>query len=179
MKNNAVFLMIAIACCTLNSVQAAEKDFAKKTINFGMIVSDLDASMKFYKEVVGFVQVDKTEFDINAEFGKQSGLTDSLAFHVEILKLGKGEEATELKLMTFGNRPKKQSNEHIHTHTGVQYMTIFVTELKPILERIKKHKVKLLGVTPVPLGEKNSFVLIRDPDGTFVELIGPMEKSGS
>ena len=177
MKKNAAFLMIAItACCTLNSVQAAEKDFAKKTINFGMIVSDLDQSMKFYKDVVGFVQVDKTEFDISAEFGKQSGLTDSLALHVEILKLGKGKEATELKLMTFGDRPKKQSNEYIHTHTGVQYMTIFVTELKPILERIKKHKVKLLGVTPLPLGEKNSFVLIRDPDGTFVELIGPMEK---
>ncbi len=176
MKKTTALLTLLVACYVSDLAQAAEKDFAKKTINIGMIVSDLDASMTFYKDVVGFVQVEHTEFEVNAEFGKKSGLTDSLAFHVEILKLGKGKEATELKLMTFGDRAKKQSNKHIHSQTGVQYMTIFVTEMKPILERIKKHKVKLLGVTPVPLGEKNSFVLIQDPDGTFVELIGPMEK---
>ncbi len=47
-----------------------------------------------------------------------------------------------------------------------------------ILKRIKQHKVKLLGETPIGLGENASFVLIRDPDGTFVELIGPMTKGG-
>ncbi|MCA9412385.1 MAG: VOC family protein [Candidatus Omnitrophica bacterium] len=174
MKTSISILFIALF--TLSAAHAVEEDFAKKTINIGMIVSDLEKSMEFYKDVVGFVQVDRTDFDVDGEFGKKSGLTDSLGVHVEILKLGKGEDATELKLMTFGDKPKKQENEYIHSHTGIQYMTIFVTELKPILKRIKEHKVKLLGETPIPLGEKNSFVLIKDPDGTFVELIGPMEK---
>ena len=157
MKLLAVFLLAVVASNGLNFAQAAEKDFARKTINIGMIVSDLDQSMKFYKDVVGFVQVDRTEFEVDADFGKKSGLTDSLAFHVEILKLGQGKDATELKLMTFGDRAKKQSNAHIHSHTGMQYLTIFVTELKPIVQRIKKHNVKLLGVTPVALGKKDSF----------------------
>lgn len=165
-----------IALFAFQSSQAAEEEFAKKTINIGMIVSDLEKSMKFYKDVIGFVQVDRTEFDVPADFGKKSGLTDSIGLHVEVLKLGKGEDATELKMMTFGDKAKKQENEYLHSNTGIQYLTIFVTELKPILERIEKNKVKLLGECPVPLGEKNHFVLIKDPDGTFVELIGPMEK---
>ena len=160
----------------VGSASAAEKDFAKKTINMGMIVTDLDKSIKFYKEVVGMVQVDQTEFDVDADFGKRSGLTDALAVHVEVLKLGPGPDATRLKLMTFGDRAKKQENPFIHSHTGIQYLTIYVAEMEPILKRIKQHKVKLLGETPIGLGKNTSFVLIRDPDGTFVELIGPMTK---
>jgi len=153
--------------------QATEGDFSRKTINIGMIVSDLPKALHFYKDVVGLVQVDQTEFDVDADFGKRSGLTDSLAIHVEVLKLGAGENSTNLKLMTFGKQAKKQENRFIHSHTGIQYLTIYVTAMEPILARIKQHQVKLLGQTPIPLGEKARFVLIQDPDGTFVELIGP------
>lgn len=153
---------------------AAEEEFASKTIHIGMVVSDLEKSMSFYKEVVGFIQDPaRKSFDVDAEFGKKSGLTDSLGVHVEVLKLGVGEEATQLKLLHFGDKPKKQENSFIHTQTGIQYLTIRVTDLTPILKRIEEHKVKLLGETPIPLGGDNQFVLIQDPDGTFVELIGP------
>ena len=174
-------IMTALFLSALYSVGAAfaaEKDFAKKTINIGMIVSDLDKSMAFYKDVVGLVQVDQTAFDVDADFGKRSGLTDALPVHVEVMKLGPGPDATRLKLMTFGARAKKQENSFLHSHTGIQYLTIYVTEMDPILKRIRQHKVKLLGATPIPLGAKTSFVLIQDPDGTFVELIGPMTKGG-
>jgi catechol 2,3-dioxygenase-like lactoylglutathione lyase family enzyme len=156
---------------------AAEEEFSLSTIHMGMIVSDLEKSMSFYKDTVGFVQVDNTEFDVDADFGKRSGLTDSLSIHVEILKLGKGDRATQLKLMSFGEKAKKQENEYIHSNVGIQYLTIFVTELEPIVERIKKNKVKMLGETPIPLGTDQHFVLVKDPDGTFVELIGPMKKA--
>jgi hypothetical protein len=57
----------------------------------------------------------------------------------------------------------------------MQYITINVNSLAPFLERIKKHKVKLLGETPIPLGESDHFVLVQDPDGTIIELIGPLK----
>jgi len=156
---------------------AAENEFSSTTIHIGMVVSDLEKSRAFYKDVIGFVQVDRTEFEVDSDFGKKSGLTDSLPIHVEVLKLGKGENATQLKLMSFGDKAKKQENDFIHTQTGVQYLTINVTELEPILERIKKAKVQLLGETPIPLGNGDrQFVLVKDPDGTFLELIGPMKK---
>jgi hypothetical protein len=47
----------------------------------------------------------------------------------------------------------------------------------PCRIRINKHKVKLLGDTPIPLGSSGNthFVLVSDPDGILVELIGPLE----
>ena len=42
-----------ITLFAINIAQAAEEEFAKKTIQIGMIVSDLDKSMNFYKDVVG------------------------------------------------------------------------------------------------------------------------------
>ena len=42
------------------------------------------------------------------------------------------------------------------------------------LARLKKHKVKLLGQTPAPLGGKMRLTVFHDPDGNFIELIGPL-----
>lgn len=162
---------LLIAAVLIAPSFSAEEEFTSKVIQIGMIVSDLDASVKFYTEVVGLTE--QAGFEVDADFGKRSGLTDSLPIKVRVLKVGAGEDATQLKLMTFGDKAKKQTNEFIHTHTGIQYITINVKELAPIVERIKKHKVKFLGETPIPLGKRH-FVMVKDPDGTFVELIGPM-----
>jgi hypothetical protein len=57
----------------------------------------------------------------------------------------------------------------------MQYITIQVKSLKPIIERLKKQRVTFLGNTPTPLGKDTHFVLVQDPDGNFVELIGALE----
>jgi hypothetical protein len=57
----------------------------------------------------------------------------------------------------------------------MQYITLQVTGLELILERIRKYGVELLGETPVPFDAERHFALIRDPDGTFIELIGPLK----
>jgi catechol-2,3-dioxygenase len=154
----------------------AEGDFSSKIISMGVVVSDLEKSMAFYKDVVGMVQVDQKSFEVNTDVGWRTGLTDSIPFHVEVLKLGSGENTSQFKLMTFGDKARKQKNNFIHDQTGMQYITILVTELEPFIKRIKEHKVKMLGETPTLLNENTYFILIKDPDGTFVELIGPMKK---
>jgi catechol-2,3-dioxygenase len=57
----------------------------------------------------------------------------------------------------------------------MQYITLMVKSLAPFLERLEHNKIPLLGETPTPLSETLSFVLIQDPDGNFIELIGPLE----
>lgn len=172
MKRSALLLVFFSALGPISF--AGVNDFSSKTIQIGMVVSNLDQSLYFYKDIIGMVQVDQARFDVDADFGKKTGLTEDLPIHVEVLKLGVGAEATQLKLMTFGDRAKKQENEFIHTQTGVQYLTFSVANLAPIIERLKQNNIPLLGETPTPVGE-NHFVVVKDPDGTFVELIGPME----
>lgn len=146
---------------------------ARPVIDVGVVVSDMDRSLQFYQEVIGMTPA--RTLDLDADFGRRSGLTDARALHIEALKLEDSEQATEWKLMSFGDETPRQENEHIHDHTGVQYVTIQVTALQPILDRIRAHDVELLGETPIALGNDTHFALIQDPDGTFIELIGPME----
>jgi len=168
-----ILSMIFLPCGIL---MGAEGDFSSKVIHIGVVVSDLEKSLEFYKDVIGMVQVDQKSFDVNEDIGRRTGLTGGIPFHVEVLKLGSGSDASQFKLMSFGDKAKKQENEYIYNHTGMQYITIFVNELEPIIKRIKAHNVKMLGETPTLLPEGTYFILIKDLDGTFVELIGPMKK---
>lgn len=168
-RSLSTFALASLLCV---AAFAAEEEFSSPVIQIGMICSDLDETVEFYTEIVGLTE--QEGFSVDAEFGNASGLTDSLPINVRVLKIRAGDDATQLKLMSFGPRAKKQENQFLHTNTGIQYITLRVTELNPIIERIKKNEIEMLGETPIPLGEKNHFVLIKDPDGTFVELIGPL-----
>ena len=152
---------------------AKPEEFSSATIGIGVVVSDLDRSVAFYTDVIGMVPTG--EFRIGEDFSKRSGLANGRPTQVKVLRLGEGREATQWKLMTFGPAAEKQSLTHIYERTGMRYITILVKDLTPILHRIKRHGVKLLGDTPVPLGADDHFILIQDPDDTFIELIGPLK----
>jgi hypothetical protein len=76
--------------------------------------------------------------------------------------------------MSFKKEGSHPMPKYIHDDTGMQYITIMVNSLEPFLKRIKEHNVKLMGSTPIPLSETDHFVLVQDPDGTIIELIGPL-----
>lgn len=169
-----IFFPFLILMFLTSSYQVgAQSEFSSTTIEFGVVVSDIEKSLDFYTNVIGMSKVG--EFDVDEEFGKISGLTGGLAFHVDVLKLEDQPGATQWKLMSFEKDAAHPLSKYIQDDTGVQYVTINVTSLKPFLERIKKHQIKFLGDTPVPLGPDNHFVLISGPDGTIIELIGPLE----
>lgn len=152
---------------------ADDHEFSDPLISIGVVVSDLEKAVEFYTEVVGMTRTGG--FDVPPEFARKSGLTDGTPLNVVVLKVEDSPDAPQWKLMTFGDQAKSQRGATIMSHTGMQYITLNVTNLTPFVERIKIHGVKLLGETPVPLGADKHFVLIQDPDGTFIELIGPMK----
>lgn len=151
----------------------AQSEFSSGLIGVGLVVTDLEKSLDFYLNVIGMTKV--SEFDIDEEFGNTSGLTGGVPFHVDVLKLVDSPDANQWKIMSFGKGASHPVPKYIQDDTGPQYITIMVNSLEPFLKRIKEHKVKLLGETPIPLGEENHFVLVQDPDGTIVELIGPLK----
>ena len=55
----------------------------------------------------------------------------------------------------------------------MQYITLFVNDLSDAIARLESHHVEMLGETPTQLPDGRHFVLVKDPDDTFVELIGP------
>jgi catechol 2,3-dioxygenase-like lactoylglutathione lyase family enzyme len=166
-------ISIVIVIFALNSNTWAQSEFSSGLIGVGVVCKDIDKSLDFYLNVIGMTKVG--EFDVDENFGKVSGLTDGLAFHVDVLKLQDSPDANQWKLMSFKKEGSHPMPTYIHDDTGMQYITIMVNSLDPFLKRIKEHKVKLLGDTPIPLGETGHFVLVQDPDGTIIELIGPLK----
>ncbi|KAA0988693.1 VOC family protein [Dyadobacter aurulentus] len=155
------------------SATYAQSNFSSRLIGVGVVVSDMERSLDFYVEGIGMVKTGN--FTINEDFGKRSGLTNGVAVDVNILKLENSPEANEWKLMSFGKKAAHPRPKYIQDDTGMQYITIQVKALKPVIERLKQQKVDFLGNTPTALNQKLHFVLVQDPDGNFVELIGPME----
>lgn len=168
-----ILALLSLGALLTAPALGSPEEFASTTIGIGVVVKDLDKSLAFYTNAVGMVQTGS--FDVAETFSKASGLANGLPLHVKVLRLGEGEDATQWKLMTFGDKSQPQKNDFIYSHTGMQYITILVKDLTPIVERLKKHRIQLLGETPLALGGDNHFVLIQDPDGTFIELIGPMQ----
>jgi len=172
MKKINTYVIIAFIA-TLSTTTMAQSEYSSGLIGVGVVTRDLEKSLDFYLNVIGMTKV--SEFDVEGEFGKASGLTDGIAFHVDVLKLEDSPDANQWKLISFGKEGSPPFPNYIHDDTGMQYITINVTSLAPVLGRIKKHQVKLLGETPIPLNEQNHFALVQDPDGTIIELIGPLE----
>jgi catechol 2,3-dioxygenase-like lactoylglutathione lyase family enzyme len=153
-----------------------ESNFSSTTIDLGTIVSDIDKSVAWYKDVVGFGELDG--FDVPSEFAADIGLSNKLPFHVHVLTLGEGASATKLKLMQFKQNPgARVNNEFIHSSFGFRYLTIFVKDLNKSLDQAAAKGAKPIakGAHPLPPGfpEGLGIAVLRDPDGNFVELVGP------
>jgi catechol 2,3-dioxygenase-like lactoylglutathione lyase family enzyme len=167
----------AILALTLAPVHAQEetKVFSKTVVDIGIVVRDIDKSVQFYTEVLGCKEV--KGFQVPAEKTTAFGLADNLPATIRVFVLGEGEARTSLKLMSFPEAPgKEQDQKFIHSTIGVSYLTFFVTDMDAAIARLKSAKVKLLGKTPAALGGKTKITVVHDPDGNFIELIGPSEK---
>ena len=167
-----LLIILTIACADLSQAQS---EFSSTTIGIGVVVSDLDKSLDFYTNVIGLKKVGG--FEVDGDFATRSGLTGGPPFEVTTLKLEDETEATQWKLMSFGKDAPDPLPRYVQDIVGMRYITINVNDLSPFLKRIKKHKVELLGDTPIPLGSsgESHFVMVSDPDGILIELIGPLK----
>ena len=148
--------------------------FSNPSADIGIVVKDLEKSAKFYTETLGMTEV--PGFSVPAEKAAGIGLTDNQPATIRVFVMdpdAKGPK-TKFKLMAFPDAPgKMQDQKFIHSSIGVSYLTLYVTDMNTSVARLKEAKVELLGKTPSDLGGGNFITVFRDPDGNFIELIGP------
>jgi catechol 2,3-dioxygenase-like lactoylglutathione lyase family enzyme len=145
--------------------------YLRGDIQIGVVVSDLNASEAFYTDVIGMEKV--REFTVNEDVAKRTGLTEGAPLQVSVMKLRNDPHASEWKLMEFADTPEGVKTRHINQGKGMRYVTFYVHDMENIMQRLKAHQITLLGETPIELGNGQSFILVQDPDGIFIELIGP------
>jgi hypothetical protein len=96
--------------------------------------------------------------------------------------LGDEEKATKLKLMEVSSsKPaRKIKQPYIHTLTGFSYLTIFVKDVDLVLNNAKRKSYEPYAKSPQTLPEglpqDVCLLMLKDPDGNFVEIVGPNTK---
>ena len=184
MKNSIAVLTLISATSGLTilltngSTDAEEKtivEFSRAAIDFGIVCSDVDKSVAFYKDVVGMQEIDG--FDVPASLAADAGLVDNHDLHVHVLVTQESSNATRLKLMQIKEAPgKKVDHAFIHSSLGMSYSTIWVSDIDASLTRAAASNVKPIAKGPVALPNDMFLAVIRDPDGNLVELVGPKRK---
>lgn len=165
-------LLVLFSSLFSTSLSAEESEFRTPTIDLGIVVSDLDQSIKFYTEAVGFTVVGG--FTADSQVVIDSGLGEDEALVIKTLALSKEQGATKIKLMQSDKDSKKSDQTYITSSLGFSYLTIHVKDMDASVARLKKAGVKVLAKGPVALsGGKVYLTVVKDPDGNFVELVGP------
>jgi catechol 2,3-dioxygenase-like lactoylglutathione lyase family enzyme len=169
-------MVLSLGACIFltgaSGTDRAKSEFARTTIDLGIVVSDVEKAAQFYTKALGFTEV--PGFDVSKEMAGDSGLADYHAFRVRVLVLGDQASATKIKIMEFTQAPgKKVDNQFIHSSLGFSYLTIFVSDTTAAVDRAKRagvHPAK----EPYQLGGGNFYLtLLKDPDGNIIELVGP------
>lgn len=166
-------LALAVAFSGAGRSQSA---FSSTTIDLGVVVTDIEKSVKFYTEVLGFKEL--PGFKVPAAFATDAGLTDGKELDIKVLVLGEGATATKLKLMQIkGAKPAQSKQEVIESQTGFRYLTILVTDTAASVERATKAGAKPIAkgslAIPQDIAPGQFLTIYKDPDGNFVELVGP------
>ncbi len=179
---NRCTILITLSACLITGCLIAgaaqpgsgKTEFARSTIDIGVVVSDVEKAARFYTEAVGFTEI--RGFEVSAPLTGDSGLTAYKAFKVRVFVLAEESTATRLKLMEIPEaHPKKVDTQYISSSLGFSYLTVHVADMGASVDRAAKAGVQPVK-KPYKLGGNNYLTLLKDPDGNIVELVGPMTK---
>jgi catechol 2,3-dioxygenase-like lactoylglutathione lyase family enzyme len=138
----------------------------------GITVSDMDRSVKFYHEVLGFNKISDNEF-YGASFEQLQGI---FGLRMRVVTMRLGDEKIELTdYLTSGGRripENAASNDLIFQH-----IAIVVSDMDKAYAQLRKYKVAHVSTAPQTIPQSNKAAAgvkafyFRDPDMHNLELI--------
>ena len=136
----------------------------------GIVVSDIEASERFYKEILGLSPIGG--FSLDEAWSKEAGAANNRPFSVKQFKLQDRPSGTIVKLAYFEKTKKQARPKGIDKRSGVNYITLYYTKehFDKTIERIEKAGIELVGWVK---RERYQLVFVQDPDGIYVELVAP------
>ena len=163
----SISLLVLLVPC-----QAQESAADLGVAAIGLVVSDIEASEKFYTGIVGMVPAGS--FDLDSEWSDEAGAANGRPFSVKMFKMVDRNTATILKLAHFDNVDPRPDQSGIEAYAGVNYLTFNYSYegFQQAVNRIEAANIKMLGWVK---RKGYQLLFIKDPDGVFVELVGPPE----
>ncbi len=137
----------------------------------GIVVSDIEKSEAFYTDLLGMVPAGS--FSLDEQWSKEAGAANGRPFKVKMFKMVDRNTATIFKLAYFDKVKARPKQTGVDSNAGVNYLTLNYSDLEPVRKRLEA-----AGITPLGWVKRDTYQLffVRDPDGIFIELVGPPDK---
>jgi len=123
---------------------------AKEALDLGILVGNIDASLKFYQETLGLEKVGETKLPM--------GLMHRLSFGNSFFKLIDPKEVP----------PKGPTG--LNAQLGFRYVTFPVTNITEICEALKDKGVPF-AMPETELMPGVRIAMVQDPEGNIVEFV--------
>jgi catechol 2,3-dioxygenase-like lactoylglutathione lyase family enzyme len=134
--------------------------------HIGLCVSDLERSLAFYCDVMGFTEVAR----LNVTDAGSANLLDFPEMDVELVYLERDGIRIELIWYRVPDQAEHDARRPMH-RTGLTHLAFRVGDLDDLCRRIEAGGGEVLPATTATFALGNRGVMTLDPDGTRVELI--------
>lgn len=136
-----------------------------------VIVSDMDRSLDFYCNTLGFEVVEKVDLCTGEGVDKIVGLKD-VALKIAHLKLPEGPTLVEL-LEYIRPKGKPYGPDHRSNDIGVGHFAMYVEEIEEFCNILKSKGVKFISPGVVFSSTDEKCCYFYGPDGEIIEIIKP------
>lgn len=138
----------------------------------GFTVKDMDRSVKFYTEVLGFQKISDEEL-LGEEIETLKGV---FGIHLRIVRLKLGDEVIELTdYLTAGGRSIAEDAKS--NDLSFQHIAIVVSDMDKAYALLRKHHIEFVSTAPqtlpktIPAAEGIKAFYFHDPDNHNLEII--------
>lgn len=169
MKQLIRFILITLAVSLFHYALSAQ---VRSVDAIGITVSDMDRSVKFYSEVLGFEKLSDEELQ-GSDYETLQGV---FGLNMRVVRMRLGAEVIELTdYLTAGGRsvPEDARSNDLY----FQHIAIVVSDMEAAYEHLKKHKIVHVSTAPQTLPQSNAAAAgikafyFQDPDRHNLELI--------
>ncbi len=133
----------------------------KRVEHIGIVVSDLERSIGFYKNVLNLEIGEKWEFEPGTIIGGNMKLPRTVVF----VKA----DNTMIELLDYGENKKNKPEETTGKTIGITHIAFTVENIHGFVKRLKEKGVTF-DTDPVKVKDNLTVAFFKDPDGNILEL---------
>ena len=131
----------------------------------GIVTDDLESSLKFYRDFLGFKEVRRME-ESNPFIETVLGLKGIDVTTVKMSHPGGGQ----IELLHFKSHPKKREERKIND-IGISHVAFTVDDVKLLHDDLKNSGVAFISSPRLSDDGGATVAFCRAPEGTFIELV--------
>lgn len=135
--------------------------------HFGLCVADIDRSLRFYCDGLGFVPAENYVLDDTMLEGLDRALEIPGPVRLRSQMITNG--AVKIELLQFDEPSPVGSPSHVRNNLGFTHVSMWVDDVDVVAARLAELGGTVLDSTRTTLG--NEIIFLADPDGARVELM--------